>query len=528
MTTASTTAAADTYGIAPEVYERRWVILGTLCLSLVIIVMAVSSLNIALPSIQGALGSSASQLQWIVAAYALAFAGLLLSAGAIGDRFGRKGALQTGLAIFGLAALAASTSTSAGMLIGFRTVMGLGAALIMPATLSIVINAFPFHERPKAIAVWSGFAGVGGALGPIVAGLLLDHFWWGSVLLVNVPVAVLLLVLSAFIVPKSKDPDGHALDPAGALLSIVGLVALVYGVIEGPEQGWISAPTIAGFTIAVLALAAFVKYELRATHPMLDPRLFRLRGFSTGSGTVTLAFFNLFATFFLLTQYLQFVKLYSPLQAGLRVIPNGAALLFMAPRGPALVQRFGVRRVVKTGFIVTATGFVIISFATSATPYPLLAVALVCTGSGIAVVVPPASQHIVASLPLAKAGVGSAVNDVTREVGGALGIAVAGSIVTSIYRTHVGFTAPISDAAARQLAGRSVGQAVAVAHRALAAGQLSHDTAAAFIHAAGHAFTSGTKVAFLTLAGVSLFGAATLGRAIPNTLPARQQTRASE
>ena len=526
MVTATT--AVDTHGIAPEVYERRWVILGTLCLSLVIIVIAVSSMNIALPSIQNALGSSASQLQWIVDAYALAFAGLLLSAGSLGDRFGRKGALQTGLVIFGVAALVASTSRSAAMLIALRTVMGLGAALIMPATLSIVINSFPFQERPKAIAVWSGFAGVGGALGPIVAGLLLDHFWWGSVLLVNVPVVVLLLVLSAFILPKSKDPDGHALDPLGAFLSIVGLIALVYAVIEGPDQGWVAGPTIAGFIVAVFALSAFVKWELRATYPMLDPRLFRRRGFATGSGTVTLAFFNMFATFFLLTQYLQFVKLYSPLQAGLRVIPNGAALLFMAPRGPTLVQRFGVRRVVTAGYLVTAGGFVIISFATSATPYPLLAVALVCTGSGIAVIVPSASQHIVASLPLAKAGVGSAVNDVTREVGGALGIAVAGSVATSIYRNHVGFTAQIADSTARHLARRSVGQAVEVAHRALAAGQVTKQQAALIVHSAGHAFTSGTRVAFLMLAGCSAFGAATLGRSIPDSLPTRQQTRVSE
>ncbi len=526
--TSTTTGTSETYGIAPEIYNRRWTILGTLCISLVIIVIAVSSMNIALPTIQKSLGSSASQLQWIVDAYALAFAGLLLSAGALGDRFGRKGALQIGLCIFGGAAFAASFATSAAMLIALRTVMGLGAALIMPATLSIVINSFPFHERPKAIAVWSGFAGVGGALGPIMSGLLLDHFWWGSVLLVNVPVALLLLGLCTFIVPTSKDPDGHALDPGGALLSIVGLVALVYGVIEGPEQGWISAATMTGFVVAAVALVGFVAYESRAANPMLNPRLFRLRGFATGSGTVTLAFFNLFGTFFLLTQYLQFVKLYSPLQAGLRVIPNGAALLLIAPRSPALVARFGVRRVVSTGFLVTATGFVIISFATASTPYPVLAVALVCTGTGIAVIVPPASQHIVASLPLAKAGVGSAMNDVTREVGGALGIAVAGSVVTSVYRNNASFVSQITDTAARKVAASSVGQAVEVAHRAVAAGQLTNDRAAAFIHSAGHAFSNGTRVAFLVLAGCSVFGAATLGRAIPDNLPTRQQTRTTE
>ncbi len=243
--------------------------------------------------------------------------------------------MQFGLVVFGLAVLAASAADDPSQLIAARVVMGVGAAFIMPSTLSIIIHSFPFHERPKAIAMWAGFAGVGGALGPISSGLLLEHFWWGSIFFINVPLVVLLLLLTWRIVPTSKDPSGHPLDLVGAGLAMAGVVSLVFAIIEGPEKGWTDPITVGAFAIAVVLLVAFVRWELHHDTPMLDPRLFRLPGFAGGSAAVTLAFFSMFSMFFLLTQYLQFVKGYSPLGAGLRVLPNAVAMIVIAPRRPA-------------------------------------------------------------------------------------------------------------------------------------------------------------------------------------------------
>jgi hypothetical protein len=293
--------------------------------------------------------------------------------------------------------------------------------------------------------------------------------------------------LSALIVPSSKDPAGHALDPVGALLSVVGLVSLVFAVIEGPELGWAEPVTIGGFVVAAIALYAFVRYERRKRNPMLDPHLFRSRGFSAGSATVTLGFFNMFGLFFLLSQYLQFVKAYTPLAAGVRVLPSAFTLMLISPQGPRIVRRFGVRAVITAGFLSAAGGFALMSMADPGTSYPLIAVALVLAAAGIALIMPPASQLIVGSVPLAKAGVGSAVNDVTREVGGALGIAVVGSIVNTVYRSRDTLANGIADPVA-----------------------------------AGRAFNDGTRVALVVLTGVSAVAAVVIGRLVPNELPSRQ------
>jgi DHA2 family multidrug resistance protein-like MFS transporter len=525
VTETSTPAAfvehPDTFGIPPHVYHRRWAILGVLTLSLVMVVTAVSSLNVAIPSIRDALDATGTELQWIVDAYALVFAGVLLPAGALGDRFGRKGALQAGLVVFALAALAASLADSAGQLIALRAVLGIGAAFIMPATLSIVVNAFPGHERPRAIAIWAGFAGVGGALGPISSGLLLEHFWWGSVFFLNVVLGVLLLAGSALIVPRSKAPAGHPLDPLGSLLSMVGLAALVFGVIEGPERGWTDALTLGGFAVAIVTIGAFIAWELRTRHPMLDPRLFRYPGFSAGALAITFSFFSMFGLFFLLTQYLQYVKGFSALQAGLSVLPNAVMLMVIAPRSPRLVHRFGVKRVLLAGFLLSAAGFTILAFATPDTPYPMIAIALLCTGAGMAALMPPASQHVIASLPLHQAGVGSAVNDVTREVGGALGIAVIGSVAATVYRAGVDVGALVPDPVAAELAGESIGQANGVAQAALAAGRITAEQADALRDAAGAAFTSGTAWAFGVMAVIATVTGIVASRRIPDRIPQR-------
>jgi EmrB/QacA subfamily drug resistance transporter len=516
---------SDSFGIDPAIYARRWWILGSLCVSLVMIVVAVSSLNVALPTIQTELGASGTELSWIVDAYALVFAGMLLPAGALGDRFGRKGALQFGLVVFGGAAVVASFADDPTQLIAARAVMGVGAAFIMPSTLSIVMNSFPFHERPKAVAVWAAFAGVGGALGPISSGILLQHFWWGSVFFINVPLVALLLVLSWRIVPTSKDPDGHALDPVGAGLSIVGLVALVFGVIEGPERGWLDPVTVGSFVLAAIVLVSFVRWELRRPRPMLDPRLFRLPGFGAGSATITISFFCLFGMFFLLTQYLQYVKGYSPIEAGLRVLPNAVALMIVAPRGPALIGRFGVRTVLRTGFLIIAVGFALLATVDASTSDLVVMVALACTGSGMAMVMPGASQHIVGALPLAKAGVGSAVNDVTREVGGALGIAVVGSVVATVYRS-ADFLSVLPDQV-RDAASQSIGQTVAIANQGVQEGTITAEQSQSLIAAAGEAFNDGTRIAFGGMAVVAITAGLLLSRWIPDRLPERQAVHAS-
>ena len=347
----------DTFGIAPDVYRRRWLILAILNLSLVTIVIAVSSLNVALPTIQRELGASGTELQWIVDAYALVFAGFLLPAGALGDRFGRKGALECGLVIFGGAALVASQSTDAAQLIGLRSVMGLGAALIMPATLSIILNSFPIQERPKAIAIWAAFAGVGGALGPITSGLLLEHFWWGSVFMATLPVVAALLLLTALFVPTSRDPSHTALDPIGSGLSVIALVGLVFAVIEGPELGWTHPATIAGFVAFVVAGFAWVRYELAIENPILDPRLFRVRAFSTGAACVATVFLCTFGMFFLITQFFQFVQGYTPLQAGVRQLPYAITLVLIAPAGRRSSAASACRPSVRVGCWMGALGF---------------------------------------------------------------------------------------------------------------------------------------------------------------------------
>jgi MFS family permease len=289
--------------IDPLVHQRRWAILTVLCTSLMIVIIGNTALNVAIPRLAEDLSASTSRLQWMVDAYGLVFAGMLFTAGAIGDRFGRKGTLQAGLGLFFVGTTIAAFGGSAGTVIGARALMGLAAAFIMPSTLSILTNVFPAEERAKAIGVWAGIAGGGGAIGPIASGFLLDHFWWGSVFLVNIPVIILAFVAGKVLLPTSRDPEQPPLDLPGAVLSVVGLVTLVYGIIEGPEHGWLSPTTVAIFLLAAVVLGLFGWRESHADHPMLDLKLFRNRRFSVASGGMTLVFFAMYGTFFLVSQY---------------------------------------------------------------------------------------------------------------------------------------------------------------------------------------------------------------------------------
>lgn len=467
----------------PRIHARRWFLLAMMCLSLVLVVMSVSGLVTAIPTMQEALEASASQIQWILDAYAIVFAGSLLTAGALGDRFGRKRALLSGLVVFGAGALVAGLASGAEQVIAGRAVMGIGAALVMPATLSIITTIFPPEERGRAIAVWAGFAGAGGAIGPIISGALLERYWWGSAVLVNLPLVAATFVAIWKYAPESRDETETPLDPVGAVLSLLGLSALVFAIIQGGENGWTTAPVIAATAIALVTLTTFLWWERHSSHPMLPLTFFRDRRFSTGSGVVTVAFFVMFGFFFLATQYLQFARHYSPLEAGLALLPLPILFVAVSPRSAALAARFGAARVMAAGLAIVAGGFLILSELTPTTPYVVLAAALAVLGAGMGMTAAPATGEIMSAVPLSKAGVGSAMNDTTRELGGALGIAILGSIATSAYRSAIDVNGLGLTAAPRRLAEESIGTAARVAAQVPSGGAVKAHAAIAFTDA---------------------------------------------
>lgn len=421
-------------------HDKRWWGLAVLCLSLVLTVAGNASLNVAIPDIQTRLGATPSQLQWIVDIYALVFAGLLLPAGALADRFGRKTALQGGLVVFLAAALVVSLwGSEAWHLMVARAVMGFGAAFIMPGTLSILTNIFhDIGERRRAIAIWAGFAGLGGALGTVVTGFLLEHYTWTSTFLVNVPIAGLALVAGLWLLPNSSDPHEARMDPLGALLAVLGLGTLLFAIIEAPHRGWLSTGTLAVALVAALLLVSFVRWELHTDHPMLDVRLFRNRTFAIGSSTITLQFMAMFGLYFTLAQYLQLSRGYTALETALISLPVGLFGMIGAPISARNVGRFGPRRVVGTGLIVSGSGLALLALTASPTaPLPVLILGFSLVGLGNGQTTAPSTTLIMGAVPRARSGVGSAVNDLSRELGGALGIAVLGSVLASIYRVDV-------------------------------------------------------------------------------------------
>lgn len=474
---------------------RRWRILAVLCTSLAVVMIGNSSLNVALPTIASELRASISQLQWIVNAYSLVFAGLLFSAGSLGDRFGRKGALQLGLVAFVLGAIAASTADTATAVIACRAFMGLGAAFVMPATLSIIINVFPTHERPKAIALWTAIAGVGGTLGPIASGLLLERYSWSSVFLVNVPVVALALLAGARLVPTSRDPGRPSVDIIGALLSTAGIAGIVYAIIEAPRRGWTSTSTLTVALASIAVLAIFARWELRRPEPMLDLRYFRHRGFAIGSLGMSLVFFAMFGFMFLLTQYMQLVLGYSALGTALRMLPFVFVMISVSPQTPRLVERLGGHRVVSTGLLTVAAGMALLSRIEVSTGYWVILLVMMLLAGGMSLSMAPMTNSIMSGVPRAKAGVGSAMNDTSRELGGALGVAVLGSLATSQYTSAlkpalVGLPPEVASAAQDSLAG-----ALAVAARLGPAGEGLADAARrAFVDGMGGAVLVGAAV----------------------------------
>lgn len=421
-----------------QIHARRWAILGVLILALFGVSVDNTILTIALPTVAVDLSATAGQLQWMVDAYILVFAGLLLVGGALSDRFGRRLALVVGLTLFGLGSAIAPFVTDANQLIALRAFMGLGAALTMPATLSIIADVFPANERPKAIAAWSAVSGLGIVVGPLLGGWLLEHYAWASVFVVNVPFVAVGIAATLAVVPESRAPGRVPLDPVGALLSVAGLVALVYGIVEIPASGWTDPAVVAALAGAVVLGAAFVAWERRQAHPMLDVGLFRDRRFSAASLSVTLTFFSLMGAMFFLTMYLQAVLGLSALETGVRFLPIAAGVIVAAPLGAQLTAWIGTRITTATGLAVVALGLGLVATLGVESSDLHLSVVLFVAALGMGLAMTPATDAIMAALPQAKLGVGSAVNDTTREIGGALGVAVLGSLAAGSYAAAVG------------------------------------------------------------------------------------------
>ena len=498
--TAPTVVPPEPAGEDDRIYQRRWWTLGVLALSLVIIGLDNTVLNVALPTLQRTFGATAAELQWMVDAYVLVFAGLLLTFGALGDRFGRARALQVGLVIFAVASIAATFSTEAVHLIAARIGMGIGGALIMPSTLSVIANVFPPAERVKAITIWAGVSGLGVGLGPLIGGLLIENFDWRAVFLLNVPIAVIALILGVFLVPESRDPSGAPLDVPGAVLSIGAVTTLVYGIIEAPAAGWNDPGILAALAAALLLAIAFAWRETHTAHPMLDLALFRDRRFTAGAGAIALTFFALFGVIFGLTQYLQFILGKTALEAGTLSLSLAIGIPLGARISLKATEHLGVGRLISAALIGIAVILLTITRWTPTTDPLIVAVTLFFLALFLANVMAPATGTVMSAVPEAKAGVGSAMNDLLRQLGGALGVAIIGSVMNTVYRDNVadalvGLPPPAADAA-----GDSVGAAVAIATQiGGAAGEALTTTArAAFVDGLGVAVVVAAAIAVVT------------------------------
>ncbi|MBG0562751.1 MFS transporter [Actinoplanes aureus] len=482
-------------------HPRRWAILGVLVISLIVVVLDNTVLNVALSTIsdpERGLGATQSELEWAINSYTLVFAGLLFTAGILADRLGRRITLIAGLVVFGVASLISAYADTPSQLIAARAVMGLGAAAVMPATLSIIANVFDPRERARAIGVWAGAVGLAVAVGPVIGGLLLENFWWGSVFLINVPIVIAGVVLVLVLVPESRDPKPNRIDVLGVLLSIIGLTLLTYGVIKGGEDGF--GETAAWSTIAtgVLVLAGFVLYQSRIEFPSLDVRLFKNRQFSASVGIVGLVFFAAMGAMFFGAFYLQLVRGYGPLASGALFVPFAVGQMIFAPLSANMVKRFGPKAVSTVGLLLVAAALSTWLLIGAETPIWVVAVAFFVQGVGMANVMPPATEAIMAALPREKAGVGSAVSNTIRQLGGALGVAVLGAVVSSAYRGHLGEAASALPPAAEEAARESVAGAYAVAAQAGPAGaELISQANAAFITAMHYAAVGTTVFALL-------------------------------
>jgi EmrB/QacA subfamily drug resistance transporter len=481
--------------------RERTRVLVAMCLALVLVVAAVSMLAVGLPSVSSDLDLGQATQTWVVDAYALSLASLLLVAGALGDRYGRRGALLVGIVIFGIGSLLSALADSGGQLIAFRALTGVGGALIMPGTLSTITSVFPPAERARAVGIWAGFAGAGGTLGMLGAGWMLGEYSWTSLFYVTAAGAALTFVAIVAFVPTTRSSEHVGLDPLGTVLSAVGIGALVLGIIEGPIRGWSHPLTVSGLVVGVVLAVGFVLWELRVEHPLLDPRLFRHRGFATGSASLLVLFIALFGIFLVVFQYMQLMLDYSALKSSVALLPMTFVMIPLSTAAAPLSERFGQRLVGGTGLLVSGLGLLAFSTLDAESGYATLLVAQVILAVGVGLAMTPATNAIVSSLPTAKQGVASAVNDTTREIGTALGIAIMGSMFTSGYR--------------RALEGDLDGLPAGVAEQAREAPGLAFEAARdlgrggdALTAAAGDAFASGMRFSMLVGAGLLVAAAA--------------------
>ena len=480
--------------------RQRTLVLFAMCLALVLVVASVSMLAIGLPSVSEALGLGQDSQTWVVDAYALTLASLLLVAGALGDRFGRRRALLVGIAVLAGGSLLSAFADSAGQLIAFRALTGLGGALIMPGTLSTITSVFPPEGRARAVGIWAGFAGAGGTLGMLGAGWMLGHFAWTSIFYVTAGAAAVTFVASAAFVPDTRSSEHVGLDPLGTVLSALAVGSFVLGIIEGPVRGWSAPITVAGLVAGVVLGTAFVLWELRTEHPLLDPRLFRHRGFATGSASMLVLFLALFGTFLVILQYMQLLLGYSPLKSAVALLPMTFVMIPISAAAAPLSMRYGQRLVGGTGLAISAAGSLFFATLDSDSGFGPLLVAQLVLAVGVGLAMTPATNAIVASLPTSKQGVASAVNDTTREIGTALGIAIMGSMFNSGYRSGLsghldGLPADVADTA-RQAPGLALEAARGLGR----AGDQLADTAR-------DAFASGMRYSMVLGAGLLLAAA---------------------
>ncbi|TFV53341.1 MFS transporter [Blastococcus sp. TF02A_35] len=487
-------------------YARRWWVLATMTVCLLVVIMGNTILNVAIPTLQRELGATQGELQWAVDAYILVFAGLLFSWGVIGDRIGRRRVLLIGLGIFALGSVLAAFSDSALELIAWRALMGVGGAAVQPTTLAVITNVFPPRERGRAIGVWAGTAGIAVAGGPLAGGAVLEHFWWGAVFLVGVPVALLGVLAVVAFVPESRDPSPGRLDVPGVLLSIAALAGLVYGIIRGGGgEGWTTPRVLVPLLGGLVLLALFVWLQRRSAHPALDVSLFRNPAFSAAAGALGLNFFALLGATFYLVFYLQGVRGLTPLESGAALIPVALGMAVMAPLSSGLAERFGAKAVCAVGFLLIALSFAGVQLLDLTTPVWVLLAVLSVQGVGMGTVMAPATESIMSVVPREKAGAGAAVNNSVRQVGGALGVAILGSLLAGSYAAHLGSTVDALPAGVRDEAGESIVATLEAVRRVQAEGGPEAARAAAeVVGPAQEAFVSAMHVTAIGTAAATL------------------------
>lgn len=497
------------------------VMLAVVCLGTFVASVDLTIINVALPTFSRELKADNAQLQWIVDAYALTIAGFLLTAGALADRYGRRGWLILGLALFAATSAVAASIPSAGALIAARAAMGIATAIIFPTTLALIANIFVDPgQRAKAFGMWSALAGVGVAIGPIVGGWLLQHYWWGSVFWINVPISVFAITAATLVLPTSRDPVRSPIDLAGLVLSCVGVTALIYAIIQAPIAGWTSGRTAVGVGVAATVLAAFLWWERRTPHPMLDLSIFESRRFSGGTLAIGAAYLALFGFMFIMTQYLQFVTDYSAFEAGVRLLPVASSVAVASIVAPKLAERAGTTIIVAGGLTMFAAAMAWSGTFSADTPYWVVAAAMALLGGGLGLSIAPATEAVMGSLSPATAGVGSAVTGAVRQFGGSLGVAIVGSAFASIYSSKI-----TNDAALAELDHRARGamaESMAAAEHAL--GQLPLAQQAGVRAAVASAFLDGVWVSCLLCAGIGVAAAAV----VMVLLPARGGSRVDE